>query len=475
MQFTSLRYIGFFILLFALYWALKPRFRSAVVLAASLLFYALFGLPALAVLGVCITVTFFGALLLEKRRTKPIFAAVLAAALAPLLFFKYFAVLFSAHAPEGLTAFSLMPVIGLSFYTFKSIAYLAEVFKGSMPACRSFARLALYLSFFAQVSMGPIQRPNDLLLQLETPKEFQYDFAIRGAQMMLWGYFQKLVIADPLGGMIHEGFRRPDHVLGLSVFFATVLFGLQLYAEFSGYSCIAIGSMQLLGFSVPDNFRAPYLSSSVREFWGRWHISLSSWLRDYVYIPLGGSRCSLARCCINLLITFFISGLWHGTGMQFVVWGLLHGMYLVFGRISAPVRSRLWKAVHIREDGCFARMVKTLVTLFLVWIGWVFFHAQSVPDALHLFARMLSEPAFSLGAAKNALVMLGFNEQLFVQLFTAWAAFAALDIASAKTGFRTWIAARRKWVQAAVCYMLILFILFLAPAGASPSPVYFQF
>lgn len=475
MQFTSLRYLGFFIFLFALYWALPHRYQSLLLLAASLGFYAMFGLPMLAVLIVCILITYAGGAVLQKRRTKPVFAACIAVSLAPLLFFKYFAVLCSSFAPESITKFSLLPVIGLSFYSFKSISYLAEVFKGRIPVCRSLPRLALYLSFFPEVSMGPIQRPDDLIPQLEEPKTFQYEFALQGAQMMLWGYFQKLVIADYLGGLVDEGFSRPDYVLGLSVFISSVLFALQLYAEFSGYSCIAIGSMQLLGFSVPDNFRTPYLSTSVREFWGRWHISLSSWLRDYVYIPLGGSRCALWRCCINLIITFFISGLWHGTGMQFVVWGLLHGMYLVFGRVTAPLRSRLWKSVHISESGVFARIVKTLVTLFFVWVGWVFFRAQSVSDALYLFHRMTMDFELSISYVKNALVMLGFNEDFLKQLLVAWTVFLAIDIASARSGFRAWITAQKKWVQAAVCYILILLILFLAPMGASPAPVYFQF
>ena len=271
----------------------------------------------------------------------PALALAAAAALAPLLFFKYFNTLLGAYVPESVRAFSLLTPVGISFFTFKAVAYLAEVYKGALSPCRHFGRYALYVSFFPEVSMGPIQRPGDLMAQIGTPRAFDAGRAVRGAQLMLWGYFEKLVVADNLAPYVSAGLDAPDLVMGLSVFLASVLYAVLLYADFAGYSHIAIGCMQLLGFDVPENFRAPYFSTSVKEFWNRWHISLSSWLRDYVYIPLGGSRCSTARCCVNLLITFLVSGLWHGTGLQFAVWGLLHGAYLAVGRLTAPARARL--------------------------------------------------------------------------------------------------------------------------------------
>ena len=353
--------------------------------------------------------------------------------------------------------------------------YLAEVYKGALPPCRHFGRYALYVSFFPEVSMGPIQRPGDLMAQIGTPRAFDAGRAVRGAQLMLWGYFEKLVVADNLAPYVSAGLDAPDLVMGLSVFLASVLYAVQLYADFAGYSHIAIGCMQLLGFDVPENFRAPYFSTSVKEFWNRWHISLSSWLRDYVYIPLGGSRCSTARCCVNLLITFLVSGLWHGTGLQFAVWGLLHGAYLAVGRLTAPARARLWRASHIPEQSAPARGLKMLVTFVLVWFGWVFFRAPTLSGALHLFARMPDSFSLAPPALKNALAMLGFNSGMLVRVGFACALLCAVDFAARRTGFSAWLAGRRKWFQAALCYVLVLAILFLAPIGASPTPIYFQF
>ena len=351
MQFTSLAYLGFFAAVFAVHWAVPQKARWAVCLAASAGFYALLGAPMLAVLALCIAVSYLGGLWLQRRRgRRPALALAAAAALAPLLFFKYFNTLLGAYVPESVRAFSLLTPVGISFFTFKAVAYLAEVYKGALPPCRHFGRYALYVSFFPEVSMGPIQRPGDLMAQIGTPRAFDAGRAVRGL--------------------------------------ASVLYAVQLYADFAGYSHIAIGCMQLLGFDVPENFRAPYFSTSVKEFWNRWHISLSSWLRDYVYIPLGGSRCSTARCCVNLLITFLVSGLWHGTGLQFAVWGLLHGAYLAVGRLTAPARARLWRASHIPEQSAPARGLKMLVTFVLVWFGWVFFRAPTLSGALERILKL---------------------------------------------------------------------------------------
>mgnify|MGYP000283676078 FL=1 len=254
-----------------------------------------------------------------------------------------------------------------------------------------------------------------------------------------------------------------------------VLFTVQLYADFSGYTDIVLGVGEVLGLHLPENFRQPFFADSVKDIWARWHISLSQWLRDYIYIPLGGSRCSKARKDGNLIITFLVSGLWHGTGLQFAVWGLLHGAYLAVGRLTAPARARLWRASHIPEQSAPARGLKMLVTFVLVWFGWVFFRAPTLSGALHLFARMPDSFSLTPPALKNALAMLGFNSGMLVRVGFACALLCAVDFAARRTGFSAWLAGRRKWFQAALCYVLVLAILFLAPIGASPTPIYFQF
>ncbi len=476
MQFTSFAFLGFFLCVFAIYWAVPVRARWAAALTASAAFAALSGAPTFGVLALVCAVSYAGGRCLTARRGhRGALALAVCAALAPLLFFKYFNALFSGLAPAGLCSFSRLAPVGISFFTFKAVAYLAEVYKGTLPAQRHFGRFALYLSFFPEVSMGPIQRPGSFFAQLDVPRPFDADQALAGARLVLWGLFEKLVVADNLPYHISQGLDTPDTVIGTSVLLASLLYAVQLYADFAGYTHIAIGCMNVLGFDAPDNFRSPYFSTSIREFWGRWHISLSTWLRDYVYIPLGGSRCGTARCCVNLLLTFLVSGLWHGTGMQFVVWGLLHGVYQVVGRLTRPARGRLWRAAHIPETSWFARAVKTLITFALVWAGWVFFRAPDVPAAVHLFARMARDFSPSLTALKNGVVMLGFTRGLLVRVALACTLFFAVDFAARREGVSAWLSARRPWQRRVLCYVLILFLLFAAPYAASGTPIYFQF
>lgn len=475
MQFTTFAYLGFFAAVFAVYWASPARLRWAVALAASLGFYALFGVPMLAVLALCIAVSYAGGLWLERRRgQKRALALCVGAALLPLLFFKYFDALFGAHAPQALSDFSLMMPVGLSFFTFKTAAYLAEVYKGTLKACRHPGRYALYVSIFPQVSMGPIQRPGDLLAQLAAPHGFDEKQALSGAQVMLWGYFEKLVVAENLAGYSAVAPGGMDQVIGCSVFLTTLFYAVRLYADFAGYSHIAMGCMQLLGFSVPENFRAPYFSASVREFWNRWHISLSSWLRDYVYIPLGGSRCGAVRTGVNLLVTFLISGLWHGVGLQFAVWGLLHGCYLAVGRFTGPLRARLWRHSPIARESLPGRAVRVAVTLVLIWAGWVFFSAESLAHALNMFARMADGFPYSLQTLKNGVVMLGLNWTLLGRIALAAVPFFAVDFAARREGVAVWLPARKKWLRLLLCYFALLSVLFNAPFRVT-TPIYFQF
>lgn len=450
MQFTSLAYLGFFAAVFAVHWAVPQKARWAVCLAASAGFYALLGAPMLAVLALCIAVSYLGGLWLQRRRgRRPALALAAAAALAPLLFFKYFNTLLGAYVPESVRAFSLLTPVGISFFTFKAVAYLAEVYKGALPPCRHFGRYALYVSFFPEVSMGPIQRPGDLMAQIGTPRAFDAGRAVRGAQLMLWGYFEKLVVADNLAPYVSAGLDAPDLVMGLSVFLASVLYAVQLYADFAGYSHIAIGCMQLLGFDVPENFRAPYFSTSVKEFWNRWHISLSSWLRDYVYIPLGGSRCSTARCCVNLLITFLVSGLWHGAGLTYLVWGGLHGLCQAAENHLPP-----------RRPGKLRHALRVAGTFCILAGAFVIFRASSLANAAELFKGILCNGGHAVFSNYWELGLTSLQEELL--LYAGIAILLAVDAAHERgVSLRTKIAVLptpARWAVYEVCIFVFLFM-----------------
>ena len=474
LQFTSMAFMAFLAAAFLLHWALPERFRWALCLAASFVFYGLFGLPMLGVLLGCIAASYCGGLWLAKHQgQKPALALAMVLTLLPLCTYKYF---------DGLTAWlgfaptklSLLTPVGISFFTFKLISYLVEVWRGSLPVQRHFGKYALYVSFFPQVSSGPIQRPADLLGQIDAPHPFVTAQAIEGAQLMLWGFFKKLVIADNLATYVQVGFLKPQTVIGGSVVIAAVLYSIQLYCDFSGYSDIAIGCMNLFGYTVPANFKSPYFAVSIKDFWARWHISLSSFLRDYVYFPLGGSRKGTVRTCINLLLTFFISGLWHGTGLQFIVWGTLHGVYQVAGRLTQPLRSKAWALCRISEQSRLARSVKMLVTFGLVTIGWVFFGARDLPMALALFAKMPDSFSLSLQNAKNSLMMLGINTTVLLRFGVCIAVLFVVDYCCRESGFSAWLSARKRSVQIIFCYVLLFALIFMAPA-AGGGFIYFNF
>lgn len=469
MPFTSPTYLVFFCAVFVVYWLLPARYRWCAALAAGVLFYVPFGTRMLLVLALCIVASYIlGRILRRAAHKKWALAIAVCLALCPLLFYKY-----GAPLIESRSQWLLAPV-GLSFFTFKIISYLVEVWRGGIAAETHFGRYALYVSFFPQVASGPIQRPADLLGQIKAPHAFITQQGIRGGQLVLWGFFKKLALADNLAYAVSNGFLYPETVSGPAVLAAIVMYAFQLYCDFSGYSDIAIGCAMLLGYDTPDNFNSPYFATSIRDFWSRWHISLSSFLRDYVYFPLGGSRKGTVRTCINLLLTFFISGLWHGTGMTFIVWGMLHGLYQVVGRLTHAPRERLWRLTRLAENGVVITTVKTLVTFALVTFAWVFFGSADVPIALAMLRQIPNGFSLSPQVWANGLTMLGMSSTLALRLCAGLLLLLTLDFAARRQGFSRWLSAQQPWLQVTLCYVFVLFILFIGAPG-SGSFLYFQF
>jgi Predicted membrane protein involved in D-alanine export len=479
MQFTSFTFALFFLIVFLIYWLLPKENRWLVCLAASVLFYGMFGVGVLALLCACIVVCYFLGLLLESKKSKLLLAFSVLVSLSPLLFFKYYNFAIKAWLtilmPQIEFPSSILAPMGISFYTFKAVSYLIDVYRKDIKACRHFGHFALYISFFPEVSSGPIQRAGSLLPQIENPvSEFSYKQAIGGAQLFLWGIFKKMVIADNLSYYVYIGFSDPNKVIGLSVIIAAVLFSIQLYCDFSAYSDMAIGCMNMLGLQTPDNFKSPYFATSIKDFWARWHISLSSFLKDYVYIPLGGNRKGTLRKYINILITFIVSGLWHGAGFTFLVWGALHGICQIIGDITKPVRDALWRIVHIPKESHFAHAVQTFCTFIFVTAGWVVFQARDLAFAKLIFTRMTDIFPLSIQSIKNALVMLNFvPASLFYLVFCILLMFV-VDYLSKAIGYTEWLQKHKPLVQMLFSYALVFFILFYGMAGTSTF-IYFQF
>ena len=346
MLFNSVPYAIFLALVFVLHWLLPQRFRWIMLLIASYYFYMSWNPELVVLIALTTLVSYSSGLLIDRFRNaegskaklpKLFMILALVICFGVLFFFKYFD-FFSESVTSLLRAFSL-PVqditlklvlpVGISFYTFQTLSYVIDVYRNKIPVEKHLGYYALYVSFFPQLVAGPIERSDNLIPQLRKERTFDYVEGSDGLKWIAIGLFKKVVIADTLSVYVNMVYGNLANYQGLSFIAATIFFAFQIYCDFSGYSDIAIGSAKLLGVQLMKNFDSPYFSKSVREFWSRWHISLSTWFRDYVYIPLGGNRKKLPRVLLNLMITFLLSGLWHGANWTFVVWGALHGFYVV--------------------------------------------------------------------------------------------------------------------------------------------------
>jgi D-alanyl-lipoteichoic acid acyltransferase DltB (MBOAT superfamily) len=405
MLFNSVDYLVFFPLVFVAHHALPPRFRWAALLAGSYVFY-LSWKPGYALLLLLTTAASYGiAMRMGKidgsKQRKALLLVGIGINLALLFVYKYLDFIASAltdllgvfEVELDIPRLDLLLPVGISFFTFKVVSYLVDVYRGEQEPERHPGYYALYVAFFPQLLAGPIERAGRLLGQLRAPRPFDYRMAVGGLQLIGWGLFKKIVIADRLAVLVDRVYDSPGTHEGLPVALATVAFTFQIYCDFSGYSDIAIGSAELLGIKTMENFRRPYHAGSLAEFWRRWHISLSTWFRDYVYIPLGGNRVVKWRWYYNLMITFLISGLWHGAAWTFVIWGALHGLYLCVEVATASVRARALRALRLDRVPLVRRGLGIGATFALVAFAWLFFRANGLTDAMTLVAAMLRDGA----------------------------------------------------------------------------------
>jgi alginate O-acetyltransferase complex protein AlgI len=326
--------------------------------------------------------------------------------LSVLLFFKYFdflmgtgnavANIWAADAPFPL--FHILLPVGISFYTFQSMAYAIDVYRGTKEAEQHLGIFALFVCYWPQLVAGPIERSGSMLGKLKSDAGFDYDRTVLGLNRIAYGFFKKVVVADRLSVYVNEVYGHPQDFGTLTIAITAVFFAFQIYCDFSGYTDIAIGCARIMGVNLTENFDRPYLSSSITEFWRRWHISLSSWFRDYVYIPLGGSRVVKWRMYYNLFLTFLVSGLWHGANWTFVIWGAFHGGFLVWERLTDPARTRLKTTTFLAKIPKTVRLLGIATTFFWVVIGWIFFRAKNFEQAITVFKRLFAmDFHFNLG------------------------------------------------------------------------------
>ena len=400
MLFNSLEFIIFFPIVVAAYFVLNPKYRWILLLLASYYFYMCWNYKYIVLIMFSTVVDYTAGILMYRLNRQGIRKLLLLGSLVTnlglLFFFKYFNFFgetinlffekFNIFAK--VPAYDFLLPVGISFYTFQTLSYTIDIYRRKQKPEYHFGRFALFVSFFPQLVAGPIERSVNLIPQFRQDFKFEYERVKEGILMMVWGFFKKVIIADRLAEYVNMVYNNPTDFRGLQDVIATIFFSFQIYCDFSGYSDIAIGAALILGYRLMTNFRRPYFAMSIREFWQRWHISLSTWFRDYVYISLGGNRVVKWRWYYNLFITFLVSGLWHGAEWTFVIWGALHGFYMIFAIWTAKIREKGNSLLGIAGHPKLYKFTQILVTFVLVFLSWIFFRANNTHDAFLIIGNM---------------------------------------------------------------------------------------
>lgn len=436
------------------------------------------------ILGFTIVLDYFAGIYIERssgRRRKQFLIISLIANIGVLAIFKYYN-FFNENLSFLLQGFALTnPIpylsillpIGLSFHTFQAMSYTIEVYRGNQKAEQHFGIYALYVMFYPQLVAGPIERPQNLLHQFREKFDFDYDRVTSGLRLMGWGLFKKVVIADRLSIAVDSVYNNPHNFNSLSLIIATIFFTFQIFCDFSGYSDMAIGAARIMGFKLMTNFNKPYQSKSIHEFWQRWHISLSTWFKDYLYITLGGNRVTIPRWYLNLFIVFLISGLWHGANWTFIIWGALHGFYLVFALATKTVREKINKTMFFDR----LPILSVITTFVLVATAWIFFRANNISSAFYIIKKI----SFGL---PDLLSRIQDNQSIFeylglskFDLIFSFALIISLEIfhyCQTRYNVSELFNNSHSYVRLSIYYGLILSIIFLG-VFENRQFIYFQF
>ncbi len=429
MLFNSLDFAFFFPLVVLFYFGIPQRFRWMLLLAASYYFYMCWK-PEYAILLMLSTGISYGTGLLMggtsvKARKKAYLLVSLTGNLGLLFWFKYAdfvndslrATFQHFNIFYGVPGFDIILPVGISFFVFQSLSYSFDVYRNDRPPEKHAGIFALYVAFFPQLVAGPIERSTSLLPQFFQRHDFDYQRVTDGLKLMLWGLFKKVVIADRLAVVVDHVYGNPAGQSGYALLIATYFFAFQIYCDFSGYSDMAIGGAKVMGFDLMKNFNRPYAAQSISDFWRRWHISLSTWFKDYLYFPLGGNRVSKSRWYANLMAVFLVSGLWHGANWTYVIWGALHGFYLIFALAAADIRAKAAAFLRLDKYPGLLKGMRIFITFHLVLFAWVFFRADSLSDAIYILSHIFQDLFQPIGTLDLGMTFDGLLLALMVILF----------------------------------------------------------
>ncbi|OGE78691.1 alginate O-acetyltransferase [Candidatus Daviesbacteria bacterium RIFCSPLOWO2_02_FULL_41_8] len=495
MLFNSFEFLIFFPIVTALYFLLPHRFRWFMLLIASVIFYMAFIPWYILILLITILIDYSAGIFIERsggKKKKTLLVVSIISTCTVLFVFKYFN--FFGTNLNVLSNFigwnysigtlKLILPIGLSFHTFQSLSYVIEVYRGHQKAEYHFGIYALYVMFYPQLVAGPIERPQNLLHQFYEKHDFDYKRVTDGLKLMLWGLFKKIVIADRLAVFVSQVYNNPTGFEGISLITATVFFAFQIYCDFSGYSDIGIGAAQVMGFKLMDNFKRPYFSKSISEFWKRWHISLSTWFRDYFYFSIGGNRVSIPRWYFNLFATFLLSGFWHGANWTFIFWGALHGFYLIFGIMTSKIRTAIAGSIYIDRFPAIYKLVRVSLTFILVSFAWIFFRVNNISDAFYIITHLhigvirftinLFSNLTAPSSGKLAPFLLGQHREEFFIAIVALGFMEFVHSIQRHGSIRHMLSGRPIWFRWSIYYILIFAILFFGVFSKTPF-IYFQF
>jgi alginate O-acetyltransferase complex protein AlgI len=484
MLFNSLEFFVFFIVVTSLYFLAPYKWRWLLLLISSCYFYMSFVPIYILILGFTIVIDYCAGILIEnaKATQKKIFLICsLAANIGVLAVFKYYNFL-NQNLSFLLNGFDLKnPVpylsillpIGLSFHTFQAMSYTIEVYRGHQKAERHFGIYSLYVMFYPQLVAGPIERPQNLIHQFREKYDFNYERVTSGLRLMGWGLFKKVVIADRLAIVTDTVYDKPHQYNSLSLIIATLFFSFQIFCDFSGYSDMAIGAARIMGFKLMTNFDKPYQSKSIHEFWKRWHISLSTWFRDYLYISIGGNQVSIPRWYLNLFIVFLISGLWHGANWTFIIWGALNGFYLVFGLLTKHYREKINEILHFDR----LPVLSVLSTFLLIMFAWIFFRAHDVNSAFYIAKHIFTGlPDLFNSTVNHTLVPenLGLSKKNFRLSLLLIIFLETIHYLQKKRNLTEMFLHKPVYIRWSVYYLYIFAIIFLG-VFENRQFIYFQF
>jgi alginate O-acetyltransferase complex protein AlgI len=470
MLFNSIEFILFFPIVTVLFYALAHKFRWTLLLVASCFFYMYFIPQYILILFTTILIDYFAGIWIEKsnnpkHKKRYLIYSVISTCLV-LIIFKYvnffqenmiwLSERFHFNYPKRMV--DIILPIGLSFHTFQSLSYVIEVYRGNQKAEKHFGIYALYVLFYPQLVTGPIERPQNLLVQLREKKSLKYSNVIQGLRLILFGLFIKMVLADNIAIYVDEIFKNSFSYHSIEIITGLILYSLQIYCDFYGYSLIAIGSAKSMGYNLMDNFKAPYFSKSINEFWQRWHISLSTWFRDYVYISLGGNRVNIKKWIVNILIVFGLSGFWHGAKWTFILWGILHGLTFILENL-------ITKHLTLKPSSILSKIyqpIKIIRTFIIVTLLWVLFRAVDLNQVYAIFWAIKHNWSIA------------FRMQLENWIVLLIIFFFVIDFNTRNSRFDLWLQTKKSWFRWSVYFILVFAILGLSSVN-NYAFIYFQF